>query len=396
MPFGLTNAPATREEHEMHIGLVLELLRNEKLYAKFSKCEFWLREVQFLGHVINGDGIHVDSNKIEADKLCNAPVLALPDGPEDFVVYCDASGLGLGCVLMQRGKVIAYASSDYDCEIRYHPSKENVVADALSRKERVKPKKVRAMNMTLQSSIKDRILAAQTEECKESALGDARTLIMDEAHKLKYSVHPGADKMYYDLRDRPSGLLQQLEIPELKRERIDMDFVTKLPRTSSGHDTIWVIIVSRRGVPISIISDRDSRFMSRFWQSMQEALGTCLDMSTAYHPQNDGQSERTIQTLQDMLRACVLDFGGSWDVHLPMVEFLYNNSYHSSMRCTPFDALYGRKCRSPIMWAKIKEGQLIGPELVQETTEKISQIKDRLKVACDRQKSYADKRRKPL
>ncbi|GJV25446.1 putative reverse transcriptase domain-containing protein [Tanacetum coccineum] len=144
------------------------------------------------------------------------------------------------------------------------------------------------------------------------------------------------------------------------------------------------------------IFSRDSRFTSRFWQSMQEALGTRLDMSTAYHPQTDGQSERTIQTLEDMLRACVLDFGGSWDVHLSLVEFSYNNSYHSSVRCAPFEALYGRKCRSPIMWAEVGEGQLIGPELVQETTEKISQIKDRLKAARDRQKSYADKRRKPL
>ncbi|GJV53056.1 putative reverse transcriptase domain-containing protein [Tanacetum coccineum] len=250
--------------------------------------------------------------------------------------------------------------SDYDCEIRYHPGKANVVADALSRKERVKPKRVRAMNMTLQSSIKDRILAAQKEAVDESAglqkgldemieqrsdgtlyyldriwvplKGDVRTLIMDEAHKSKYSVHPGADKMYYDLRDRywwpgmkkdiaeyvskcltclkvkaehqrPSGLLQQPEIPVWKWEGIAMDFVTKLPRTSSGHDTIWVIvdrltksahflpmredykmdrlarlylneIVARHGVPISIISDHDSRFTSRFWQSMQEALGT--------------------------------------------------------------------------------------------------------------------------
>ncbi|GKD59472.1 putative reverse transcriptase domain-containing protein, partial [Tanacetum coccineum] len=192
---------------------------------------------------------------------------------------------------------------------------------------------------------------------------------MDEAHKSKYSVHLGADKMYYDLRDRywwprmkkdvaeyvskcltylkikvehqmPSGLLQQPEIP-------------------IGHDTIWVImdrltksayflpmrkdykmerlarlylneIVARHGVPILIISDRDSRFTSRFWQSMREALGTHLDMSTAYHPQTDGQSEHTIQTLEDMLRACVLDFRGSWDVHLPLVEFSYNNSYYSS------------------------------------------------------------------
>ncbi|GJX70062.1 putative reverse transcriptase domain-containing protein [Tanacetum coccineum] len=252
-------------------------------------------------------------------------------------------------------------------------------------------------------------------------------MIMDEAHKSKYYVHPGADKMYYDLRDRywwsgmkkdivvyaskcltclkvkaehqrPSGLLQQPEIPEWKWEGIGMDFVTKFPRTSSGHDTIWVIIdrltkfahfllmhedykmerlarlylneiVVRHGVPISIISDRDSRFTSRFWQSMQEALGTRLDMSTAYHPQTDRQSEHTIQTLEDMLRACVLDFRGSWDVHLLLVEFSYNNSYHSS---------------------------LIGPELVQETTEKISQIKDRHKVARDRQKSYADKRMNPL
>ncbi|GJS86686.1 putative reverse transcriptase domain-containing protein [Tanacetum coccineum] len=270
------------------------------------------------------------------------------------------------------------------------------------------------MNMILQSSIKDRILAAQKEAVDEFAVlqkgldemieqrsdgtlyyldriwvplkGEVRTLIMDEAHKSKYSVHPGADKMYYDLRDRywwpgmkkdiaeyvskcltylkvkaehqrPFCLLQHSEIPVWKWEGIAIDFVTKLPRTSSGHDTIWVIvdrltksahflpmredykmerlarlylneIVARHGVPISIISDHDSRFTSRFWQSMQEALGTRLDMSTAYHPQTDGQSERTIQTLEDMLRACVLDFGGSWDVHLPLVEFSYNNSYH--------------------------------------------------------------------
>ncbi|GJT46306.1 reverse transcriptase domain-containing protein [Tanacetum coccineum] len=534
----------TQEEHVENLRLVLELLKKEKLYAKFSKCEFWLREVQFLRHVINGNGIHVDPSKIKSvskiaksltiltqksktfdwgeeqeltfqtlkDKLCNAPVLALPDGPEDFLVYYDASGIGLGCVLMERElgavvfalkiwrhylygtKSVIYTDhkslhhifsqkelnmrqrrwielfSDYDCEIRYHPGKANVVADALSRKERVKPKRVRAMNMILQSSIKDRILAAQKEAVDEFAVlqkgldemieqrsdgtlyyldriwvplkGEVRTLIMDEAHKSKYSVHPGADKMYYDLRDRywwpgmkkdiaeyvskcltclkvkaehqrPSGLLQQPEIPVWKWEGIAMDFVTKLPRTSSGHDTIWVIvdrltksahflpmredykmerlarlylneIVARHGVPISIISDRDSRFTSRFWQSMQEALGTRLDMSTAYHPQTDGQSERTIQTLEDMLRACVLDFGGSWDVYLPLVEFSYNNSYHSSMRCAPFEALYGRKCCSPIIWVEVGEGQLI------------KQIKDRVKAACDRQKRYADKRRKPL
>ncbi|GJR34236.1 putative reverse transcriptase domain-containing protein [Tanacetum coccineum] len=245
---------------------------------------------------------------------------------------------------------------------------------------------------------------------------------MDEAHKSKYSVHPGADKMYYDLRDRywwpgmkkdiaeyvgkcltclkvkaehqrPFGLLQQPEIPVWKWEGIAMDFVTKLPRTSSGHDTIWVIvdrltksahflpmredykmerlarlylneIVARQGVPISIISDRDSRFTSRFWQSMQEALGdrlTCVRLSPS---DTMSQSERTIQTFGRMhYRACVLDFEGSWDVYLPLIEFSYNNSYHYSVRCAPFEALYDRKCRSSILWAEVGEGQLIGPDV---------------------------------
>ncbi|GJV73171.1 putative reverse transcriptase domain-containing protein, partial [Tanacetum coccineum] len=427
MPFGLTNAPA----------VFMDLMN------------------RFLGHVINGDGLHVDSSKIEAvknweaprtpsekhkeyvwgeeqerafqtlkDKLCDAHVLALPDGPEDFIVYCDASGLGLGCVLMQRGKIELF--SDYDCEIRYHPGKANLVSDALSRKERFKPRRVQAMNMTIQSSIKDKILAAQNEASEavnapaemlrgldgqikrrsDGALyyldriwvpltGDVRTLIMDEAHNSKYSVHPGADKMYYDLRDMYWWPGMKKDIALYKWERIAMDFISKLPRTGKGHDAIWVIvdrltksahflpiredfkidrlarlylneIVARHGVLILIISDRDSRFTSRFWQSMQEALGTQLDMSTAYHPQTDGQSERTIQTLEDMLRACVMDFGGILDVHLPLVEFSYNNSYHSSVRCAPFEALYGRKSK-------------IG-----------------FKTARDRQKSYADKRKKPL
>ncbi|GKA51685.1 putative reverse transcriptase domain-containing protein [Tanacetum coccineum] len=155
-------------------------------------------------------------------------------------------------------------------------------------------------------------------------------------------------------------------------------------------------IVARHGVPVSIISDRDGRFASHLWQALQKALGTKLHMSTAYHPETDGQSERTIQTLEDMLRACVMDFGGSWDTHLPLVEFSYNNSYHTSIKCAPFEALYGRKCRSPVIWTEVGESQLIGPELVQETTEKIFQIKERLITARSRQKSYADKRRKPL
>ncbi|GJR18027.1 putative reverse transcriptase domain-containing protein [Tanacetum coccineum] len=270
MPFGLTNAPA----------VFMDLMnRKERLYAKFSKCEFWLREVQFLGHVINGDGIHVDPSKIEAVKSWEAP--------RNPSKVCSFLGL------------VGY----------YRRFIENFSKIA-------KP------------------LTILTQKNKTFDWGKAE-------------------------HQRPSGLLQQPEIPEWKWERIAMDFVTKLPRTSSGHDTIWVImdrltksahflpmredykmdrlarlylneIVARYGVPILIISNRDSRFISRFRQSIQEALGTRLDMSTAYHPQTDGQSERTIQTLEDMLRACVLDFGGSWDVHLPLVEFSYNNSYHSS------------------------------------------------------------------
>ncbi|KAF5774219.1 putative nucleotidyltransferase, Ribonuclease H [Helianthus annuus] len=204
-----------------------------------------------------------------------------------------------------------------------------------------------------------------------------------------------------------------------------MDFVTKLPKTGKGNDAIWVIVdrltksahflpmketfsmerlaklyvdevVSLHGVPLSIVSDRDSRFTSHFWTSFQEAMGTRLNLSTAYHPQTGGQSERTIQTLEDMLRACVIDFGGNWDNHLPLIEFSYNNSYHSSIEAAPFEALYGRKCRTPVCWAEIGESQLSGPEIVQETTDKITQIKERLKTARDRQKSYADNRRKPL
>ncbi|GKE26369.1 putative reverse transcriptase domain-containing protein, partial [Tanacetum coccineum] len=155
-------------------------------------------------------------------------------------------------------------------------------------------------------------------------------------------------------------------------------------------------VVSRHRVPVSIISDCDGMFTSQFWQSLQEALGTQLDMSTAYYPQTDGQSERTIQTLEDMLCACVIDFRKGWDRHLPLIEFSYNNNYHTIIKASPFEALYGRKCRSPIYWAEVGDAQLTGPEIIRETTEKIIQIKHRLQASHDRQKSYADKRRKPL
>ncbi|GKE65230.1 putative reverse transcriptase domain-containing protein [Tanacetum coccineum] len=175
---------------------------------------------------------------------------------------------------------------------------------------------------------------------------------------------------------KPSGLLVQPKIPQWKWENITMDFVTKLPRTAAGQDTIWVIV--------------DRLTKSAHFLPMRE------DDTTAYHPETDGQSERTIQTLEDMLRACVLDFGKGWDKHLPLVEFSYNNSYHTSIKAAPFETLYGRKCRSPICWAEVGDSQLTGPEIIHETTERIVQIKSHIQAARDRQKSYADVRRKPL
>nr|GEY79152.1 putative reverse transcriptase domain, ribonuclease H-like domain, aspartic peptidase domain protein [Tanacetum cinerariifolium] len=204
-----------------------------------------------------------------------------------------------------------------------------------------------------------------------------------------------------------------------------MDFITELPKTSSGYNAIWVIIdrltksayffplketdtierltrlylkevVSRHRVSVSIISERDGRFTSHFWQFLQKALGTCLDMSMAYHPQTDKQSERTIQTLEDMLRACIVDFGNGWDKNLPLVEFSYNNNYHTSIMVAPLEVLYGRKCRSPIYWAEVGDVQPNGVEIVYETIEKIVQIKSRIQAVHDRQKSCANVRRKPL
>nr|GEY01930.1 putative reverse transcriptase domain-containing protein [Tanacetum cinerariifolium]GEY05620.1 putative reverse transcriptase domain-containing protein [Tanacetum cinerariifolium] len=373
IPFGPTNTPA---EHVENL-LVLGLLKREKMYAKFSKYEFWLKEVQFLWHVINGNRIHVDPSKIEAVKNWKAPRTStefrlflglagyyrrfiknfskiakslniltqksFPNGPKDFVEYCDASWIGLGYVLMQRGR-------------------------------KSKPKRVRAMNMILQSCIKDKILAAQKEVVDEIARlqkgldemieqrSDGTLYYLDQIWvPLKGDVLVAwnekditeyVNKCLTCLKvktghQRPSGLLQQPKIPVIvdrltksahflpMREDYKMDRLARLYLNE---------IVARHGVSISIISDRDSLFTSRFCQFMQEELGNRLDMSTAYHPQIDGQSECTIQTLEDMLRACVLDFEGSWDVHISLVEFLYNNSYHSSVRCALFEALYGRPC----------------------------------------------------
>ena len=283
---------------------------------------------------------------------------------------------------------------------------------------------------------------------------DIRQDILQQAHSSRLAVHPGSTKMYHNVarqywwpgmkRDiaeyvsrclicqqvkvehrKPGGLLQPLPVPGWKWERITMDFVVGLPKSQKGNDAIWVIvdrltksshfipirttdsieklcrvyidqIVRLHGVHISIVSDRDPRFVSRYWSGLQKALGTQLSLSTAFHPQTDGQSERTIQVLEDMLRACVLDFGGSWESHLSLIEFAYNNSYHSSIGMAPFEALYGRPCRSPICWLEVGEKALLGPEMVQETTDNIQLIQKRLETARSRQKSYADLHRRDL
>ncbi|KAL0556433.1 hypothetical protein IC582_004947 [Cucumis melo] len=665
MSFGLTNAPAvfmdlmnrvfrefldtfvivfiddiliyskTGAEHEEHLRMVLQTLRDNKLYAKFSKCEFWLKQVSFLGHVVSKAGVSVDPAKIEAvtgwtrpstvsevrsflglagyyrrfvedfsriatpltqltrkgapfvwskacedsfqnlkQKLVTAPVLTVPDGSGSFVIYSDASKKGLGYVLMQQGKVVAYASrqlksheqnypthdlelaavvfalkiwrhylygekiqiftdhkslkyfftqkelnmrqrrwlelvKDYDCEILYHPGKANVVADALSRKvshsaalitrqaplhrdlERaeiavsVGAVTMQLAQLTVQLTLRQRIIDAQSNDpylVEKRGLAEAgqtaefslssdggllferrlcvpsdsavKTELLSEAHSSPFSMHPGSTKMYQDLkrvywwrnmkrevaefvskclvcqqvkapRQKPAGLLQPLSIPEWKWENVSMDFITGLPRTLRGFTVIWVVvdrltksahfvpgkstytaskwaqlymseIVRLHGVPVSIVSDRDARFTSKFWKGLQTAMGTRLDFSTAFHPQTDGQTERLNQVLEDMLRACALEFPGSWDSHLHLMEFAYNNSYQATIGMAPFEALYGKCCRSPVCWGEVGEQRLMGPELVQSTNEAIQKIRSRMHTAQSRQKSYADVRRKDL
>ena len=652
MPFGLTNAPAAfmdlmnrvfrpyvdqfvvvfiddilvyskdRESHDTHLRVVLEILRKEQLYAKLSKCEFWLTEVSFLGHIVSKEGIQVDPKKIEvvvewkpprnvtevrsflglagyyrrfvkgfsmiaapmmrllqknvkyewSEKcqgsfeklkafLTEAPVLTQPTCGKEYVIYSDASLNGLGCVLMQEGKVVAYALrqlkpheknypthdlelaaivfalkiwrhylygekcfiytdhkslkylpsqrelnlrqrrwmeliKDYDCVIDYHPGRANVVADALSRKT---VQTLRALNANLSLSddgtvvaelvarpnLLNRVLEAQKKDEKISAIIDQirdgketeftvnengvlyykdrvcvpnddelRKAILEEAHSGSFAIHPGSTKMYQDLKisfwwsgmkrdvskfvtkclvcqrvkaehQVPLGLLQPIRIPEWKWDRITMDFVVGLPLTGRKHDSVWVVverltksahflpvrtdysldklaelyikeIVRLHGIPVSLILDRDPRFTSRFWGKLQEAMGTRLNFSTAFHPQTDGQSERVIQILEDMLRSCAIDYEGSWDRHIPLVEFVYNNSFQSSIGMAPYEALYGRKCRTPLCWTELSERKVIGPDLIQETEEKVKIIKEKLKVATDRHKSYTDMKRKDI
>ena len=204
-----------------------------------------------------------------------------------------------------------------------------------------------------------------------------------------------------------------------------MDFVTGLPKTSRVNDSIWVIvdrltktahflpvwtnyngarlakiyienIVKLHGIPSKIVSDRGTQFTSRFWKSLHEAMGTNLDFGSVYHPQTDGQTKRVNQIMEDMLRACVLTYGKDWESSLPYAEFSYNNGRQTSLGMAPFEAQYGRKCRTPLMWSEAGERTLLGPALIKEAEAKVAEIRARLKEAQSRQKSYADNRRREL
>ncbi|KAG8489273.1 hypothetical protein CXB51_017325 [Gossypium anomalum] len=517
MPFGLTNAPAIfmdlmnrifrpyldkfvvvfiddiliyshdETEHAEHLRTVLQILKDNQLYAKFSKSEFWLREVGFLGHIVSGEGIKVDPSKISAivdwkpprnvlevrsflglagyyrrfvegfsmiatpltrllrkdikfewtekcqqsfDKLkallTKAPVLVQLEPGKEFVISSDASMNGLGCVLMQEGKVIAYAFRQLKPHEKNYPTHDLELAAIIFALKIWRHHlyddgfilaELRAKSMFLEETFEakknDSELLAKRDQCELDIESDFQISsdgclmfrdrvcvpkndelirkILQEAHSSSLSIHPGKGR-----HQVPSGLLQPVLVPEWKWDRVTIDFVTGLPFTPRKKDAVWVVIDKLTKSAHFIPVHRDPRFTSRFWKKLQKALGTKLSFSTAFHPQTDGQSEKVIQVLEDMLRCCVLEFQGSWEKYLPLVEFAYNNSYQSSLKMAAYEALYGRKCCTPLYWTELKENQIYRVDLVKETEEKVKIIRDCLKAASDRQKSYADLKKKEI
>ncbi|GJT72649.1 putative reverse transcriptase domain-containing protein [Tanacetum coccineum] len=320
MPFGLTNAPTSEEEHAKHLKSILELLKKEELYAKFSKCEFWLLKEKVIAYASRQLKVH-EKNYTTYDLELGAVVFALKMWRHYLygtkcVVFTDHRSLQHILdqnELNMRQRRWLELLSDYDCEIRYHPGKANVVADALSQKERIKPLRVRALVLTIGLNLPVQILNAQVEARKEENYGTK------------------------DL----GGMIKKLE------QRADGTLYLR--------NRSWILKV-----------------YLLFLEITNEAARYSWIEYTAYHPQTDGQSERTIQTLEDMLLIT------------------------PSLKVAPFEALYGRKYRSPICRAEVGDAQLIAPEIIHETTEKIIQIKKRIQAARDRQKSYADRRHKPL
>nr|GEW32317.1 reverse transcriptase domain-containing protein [Tanacetum cinerariifolium] len=370
MPFGLTNAPMVLRK-----GLSLIGVKNKKpLFSYESRScvvrQFWL----YLKEARIGCSINAKREVFTNHK--------------SLQYILDQKELNV------RQRRWLELLSDYDSEIRFHPGKENVTE--VRKPENIKnedvggmlvenskdPEKLRTEKLEPRA---DGTLCLNGRSCL-SSYGNLRTVIMHESHKSKYSIHPSSDKMYQDMKrlyrwpdmkadigtyvskcltcakvkdehQRPSGLL--VIVNRLTKSAIFVplrktDPIEKLARMYLKE------VVGRHGIPILIIYDRDPRFASNFWRSLQKTLGTSLDMSTAYHPETNSHSERTIQTLEDMLRACAIDYGKGWVNCLSLFEFSYNNSYHASIKAVPFEALYGRTCRSPICWIEVGEAQLLG------------------------------------
>ncbi|GJU30777.1 putative reverse transcriptase domain-containing protein [Tanacetum coccineum] len=402
-----------KQEYEEHLKLILELLKKKELYAKFSKFEFWIPKVQFLGHMIESQGLvgyyrrFIEGfSKIAKPmtKLTHAPTLALLEGSKDFIIYYDALIKGLGAILMQTEKTEARKPENIKNKDVGGMLLENSKDPEKLRTEKLEPRADGTLCLNGRSWL--------------PCYGDLRTVIMHESHKSKYSIHPGSDKMYQDLKklywwpnmkaniatyvskcltcakvkaehQRPLGLLVQPDIPQWKWDTIIMDFVMKLPKLSQGYDTIWVI-VDRLTKSAIFVPMRETGPLEKLARLYLKEVVTRHEIPT------DGQSEGTIQTFKDMLHAYAIDFRKGWVNHLPLVEFSYNNSYHTSIKAAPFEALYDQKCRSPVCWAEVGQVQLTGLEIVQETTEKIIHIKQRMQAARDRQKSYTNLKCKPM
>nr|GEW06122.1 putative reverse transcriptase domain-containing protein [Tanacetum cinerariifolium] len=345
MPFGLTNATA---------GLGAVLMQNEEVIAYASR-QLKIHEKNYTTHDLELEVV-VFALKMWRHYLYETRCTVFTDH-KSLQHILDQKELNM------RQRNLLELLSDYDFDIRYHPRKANVVTDALSRKERSRPLRVWALVMTMGLNLPKKILEAQTEALKPENLSaeDVEGMLRKELPKEK--LEPHADGTLYTIWVIVDHLTKSSHFLPMREN----DLMEKLMKLYIKE------VVTRHGVPVSIISDRDGRFTSLFWQALHKALGTRLDMSTAYHPETDGQSERTIQTLEDMLRAYVLDFGKNWDRNLPLVDLSYNNSYHTSIKAMPFEALYEGKCRSPI-----------------------NQIKSRIQDSRDRQKSYENIKRKPM
>ncbi|KAG8498857.1 hypothetical protein CXB51_005229 [Gossypium anomalum] len=394
-------------EHVEHLRIVLQTLRDKKLFAKFSKSEFWLREVGFLGHIISAKGLQVDPSKISAvvdgkpprnvsevrsflglsfeqlkALLTKALVLVQPELGKEFVIFSDASLNDLGCELMQEGKLIAYALRQLKPHEKNYPKHDLELAIIVFT---LKIWRHHLFGEKCHIFIDHKSLKYFMTQ-KDLILRKRRWLKLLKGYELLIEYHPGKANIVIDALSKKALFALRAMNTRLTLSD-DGSILAELkarPSLDKLAEMYIVEIVRLHRVPTSIISDRDPRFTSRFWKKLQEALGTKLNFSTTFHLQIDGQSERVIQILEDMLRYCGLKIEGSWEKYLPLVEFAYNSSYQSSIKMALYESLYGRKCQTPLYWTELSEKQIHGVDLVRETEEKVKVIRDCLKAALDR------------